>query len=48
MWSKKIDASGARNVLTRIADGEQGELADTAKQCIESLDRIAALEPNRN
>ena len=43
-----IDAHAARDVLIRIADAEQGELADTAKQCIESLDRINALESNRD
>ena len=38
-----IDASAARDVLNRAADS-QGELAETARQCIDTLDRIEAFD----
>ena len=38
-----IDASAARDVLNRVADS-QGELAETARECIDTLDRIEAFE----
>jgi len=38
-----IDASAARDVLNRVVDS-QGELADTARQCIDTLDRIEAFD----
>jgi hypothetical protein len=38
-----IDASAARDVLNRVADS-QSELAETARQCIDTLDRIEAFD----
>jgi hypothetical protein len=38
-----IDASAARDVLNRVANN-QGELAETARQCIDTLDRIEAFD----
>lgn len=38
-----IDASAARVVLNRVVDSH-GELAETARKCIETLDRIEAFE----
>lgn len=38
-----IDASAARGVLNRVADS-QGELAETARECIDTLDRIEAFD----
>lgn len=38
-----IDACAARDVLTRVV-GNQGELAETASECIDTLDRIEALD----
>jgi len=38
-----IDAGAARDILNRVADS-QGELAETARQCIETLDRIEAFD----
>jgi len=38
-----IDASAARDVLNRVVDS-QGELAETARQCIDTLDRIEAFD----
>ena len=38
-----IDASAARDVLNRVVDS-QGELAETARQCIDTLDRIEAID----
>jgi len=36
-----IDASAARDIMNRVADS-QGELAETASECIDTLDRIEA------
>ena len=38
-----IDASAARDILNRVADS-QGELAETASECIDTLDRIEAFD----
>jgi hypothetical protein len=38
-----IDASAARDVLNRVADS-QSELAETARECIDTLDRIEAFD----
>lgn len=38
-----IDPSAARDVLNRIVDS-QGGLAETARQCINTLDRIEAFD----
>ncbi len=38
-----IDASAARDVFNRVVDS-QGELAETARQCIDTLDRIEAFD----
>ena len=38
-----IDAGAARDVLKRVA-GNQGELAETASECIDTLDRIEAFD----
>lgn len=38
-----IDASAARDVLNRVVDG-QGALAKTARDCIDTLDRIEAFD----
>lgn len=39
-----IDAKRARPLLEKIARGKPGELTDTARQCIDLMDRIDALE----
>ena len=39
-----IDAGRAREVLQRVLQGEPGEIAETAKQCIDLLDRIDELD----
>ena len=41
-----IGGAKARAVLVEIAAGEPGELKETAKECIDLLDRMDALEPN--
>jgi hypothetical protein len=38
-----IDASAARDVFNRVVDS-QSELAETARQCIDTLDRIEAFD----
>ena len=38
-----IDPGAARGVLSRVVDS-QGELAETARQCIDTLDRIEAFD----
>jgi hypothetical protein len=38
-----IDASAARDVFNRVVDS-QGKLAETARQCIDTLDRIEAFD----
>jgi radical SAM superfamily enzyme with C-terminal helix-hairpin-helix motif len=43
-----IGGAKARAVLNRIADGEPGEITDTARECISLLDRIDALERDDN
>ncbi len=40
-----LDGLRTRTLLNEIAFGEPGELADTAKQCLDLLDRIDALGP---
>lgn len=42
-----IDAVRSREVLQRVMLGEAGEMADTAKQCIEQLDRIDELDAGK-
>lgn len=39
-----IDAGRSRAVLKRIMQGETGEVADAAKQCVELLDRIDEMQ----
>ena len=39
-----IDSSRARPVLQEIAKGGPGDMSDAARQCIELLDRMDALE----
>ena len=41
-----INGAKARSVLRKIAAGEPGELKDAAKECIDLLDRMDALEPD--
>ena len=41
-----IGGAKARVVLGKIAAGEPGELKETAKECIDLLDRMDALHPN--
>jgi hypothetical protein len=38
-----IDAGAARDILNRVADS-QGELAETASECIDTLDRIETFD----
>lgn len=38
-----IDTARARPVLEKIVRGEPGEMTDTARECIELLDRIDRL-----
>jgi radical SAM superfamily enzyme with C-terminal helix-hairpin-helix motif len=39
-----IDGPRARGVLEKIANGSQSELQETARECVNLLDRIDALE----
>lgn len=39
-----IDGPRSRGVLEKIASGDQRELQETARECIDLLDRIDALE----
>ena len=39
-----IGGAKARPVLSKIADGEPGEITDAARECISLLDRIDALD----
>lgn len=39
-----IDSVRARGVLQKIVNGEAGEISDAARECINSLDRMDALE----
>jgi len=39
-----IDTKRARPVLEKIVRGEPGEMSDTARECIELLDRIDRME----
>ena len=39
-----IDAVRARAVLQKVLQGEPGEIVETAKQCIDLLDRIDRLD----
>ena len=39
-----IDAERSRPLLEKLAVGNQGELTDAARQCIDLLDRIDAVE----
>ena len=39
-----IDAVRAREVLDKAVQGEPGEIAETARECIDLLDRIDELE----
>ncbi len=41
-----IDTNRSRPLLEQLAAGDQGELTDTARQCIDLLDRIDAVEEN--
>ena len=43
-----IGGAKARAVLVKIAAGEPGELKETAKECIDLLDRMDALESNKS
>ena len=43
-----IDGPKARAVLGKIAAGEASELKDTAEECIDLLDRMDAVEPDRS
>ncbi|MBT8102922.1 MAG: hypothetical protein KJO95_08120 [Gammaproteobacteria bacterium] len=40
-----IDGERARKVLQSIAAGDQGELKETARECVDLLDRIDSLAP---
>jgi hypothetical protein len=39
-----IDAERSRAVLQKVLQGEPGEIAETAKRCIDLLDRIDRLD----
>ena len=43
-----IDAVRARAVLQKVLQGEPGEIVETAKQCIDLLDRIDELEKDES
>lgn len=43
-----IDSVRARDLLQKIATGEPGEVAETARECIELLDRMDAVEDDEN
>ncbi len=43
-----IGGAKARAVLAKIAAGEAGELKETARECIDLLDRMDALESNKS
>ena len=43
-----IDAVRARGVLDKAVQGESGEIAETARECIDLLDRIGELEKDES